>query len=98
MTESKGLISFPSRVYSMLSLHETQMIFGHKQFSSLALQDYISHHKMNREIIIMIIIKAVILCHISLGLIGALQSKTLRLIKSMIKNTKVYNVSFKSLT
>ena len=31
MTESKGLISFPSRVYSMPSLHETQMIFGHKQ-------------------------------------------------------------------
>ena len=29
MTESKELISFPSRVYSMPSLHETQMTFGH---------------------------------------------------------------------
>ena len=28
----------------MPSLHETQMIFGHKQFSSLAQRDYISYH------------------------------------------------------
>ena len=45
MTESKGLISFPSRVYSMPSLHETKMISSHKQFSSLALQDYISYRE-----------------------------------------------------
>ena len=45
MTESKGLISFLSRVYSMSSLHETQMIFGHKQFSSLAQQDCISYRE-----------------------------------------------------
>ena len=45
MTEPKGLTSFPSRVHSMPSLRETQMIFGHKQFSSLALQDYISYRE-----------------------------------------------------
>ena len=43
MTESRGLMSFSSRVYSMPSLHETQMIFGHKLFSFLALQDCISY-------------------------------------------------------
>ena len=45
MNESNWLISFLSRVYSMPSLHETQMIFGQKQISSLALQDCISYRE-----------------------------------------------------